>query len=145
MSRRHELSDREWARLEPLLPARQTHGRYYRDHRVVLNGMLYWLHTGVPWRDLPERFGPWQTVYSRFRRWSRTGLWDRLLATLQRDLDAAGQIEWNLWCVDGSNVRAHKAAAGAGARGKKPAAPRARRPRAGPLARRLGHQDPPGQ
>lgn len=140
--RRHELSDEEWARLEPLLPARETRGRYYRDHRIVLNGMLYWLHTGVPWRDLPPRFGPWQTVYSRFRRWSRTGLWERVLAALQRDLDAAGQIEWRLWCIDGSNVRAHKAAAGAAA-GKKNAAGRAGRPRAGPLPRRLGQQNPP--
>lgn len=73
--------------------------------------MLFWLHTGVQWRDLPERYGPWQTVYSRFRRWSRDGLWDRILAVLQRDLDAVGKIEWTVWCIDGSNVRAHKAAA----------------------------------
>lgn len=112
--RRHELSDAEWAQLQPLLPSVVTRGRYYRDHRTILNGMLYWLHTGVPWRDLPERYGPWQTVYSRFRRWSRTGLWDRILAQLQRELDGLGQIEWTLWCIDGSHVRAHKAAAGAG-------------------------------
>lgn len=137
---RHELSDEEWALLEPLLPAVQTQGTYYRDHRTILNGMLYWLHTGVPWRDLPERYGPWQTVYSRFRRWSREGLWDRMLAVLQRDLDAAGKIDWVVWCIDGSNVRAHKAAAGGG---KKPAPPRAERPRAGPLARRLRQQAAP--
>jgi transposase len=140
--RRHELSDEEWARLEPLLPARETRGRYYRDHRLILNGMLYWLHTGVPWRDLPPRFGPWQTVYSRFRRWSRTGVWDRILATLQRDLDAAGRIEWQLWCIDGSNVRAHKAAAGAAA-GKKSGPGRAVRSRVGPFPRRLGQQNSP--
>src|SRR5690349_15939027 len=117
MVRRHELSDAEWARLVPLLPPRQTRGTYYRDHRTILNGMLYWVHTGVPWRDLPERYGPWQTVYARFRRWSREGLWERILQTLQRELDAAGQIEWTLWCIDGSHVRAHKAAAGAGKKG----------------------------
>lgn len=65
MQRRHELSDEEWAKLAPLLPPRKTAGRYYRDHRQILNAMLYWLHTGVPWRDLPERYGPWETVYSR--------------------------------------------------------------------------------
>ena len=80
MVRRHELSDEEWALLEPLLPPRETRGRPFHEHRLILNGMLYWLHTGVPWRDLPERYGPWQTVYARFRRWSRDGLWDQLLA-----------------------------------------------------------------
>jgi transposase len=68
---RHELSDAEWARLVPLLPLRQTGGRPYQDHRRVLNGMLWILHTGAPWRDLPERYRPWRTVYSRFRRWLR--------------------------------------------------------------------------
>lgn len=112
--RRHELSDEEWALLEPLLPQLQTPGRHYRDHRTVLNGMLFRVNTGIPWRDLPERYGPWQTVYSRSRRWARTGVWDRMLQALQTRLDAAGNIDWSLWCVDGSNVRAHQAAAGAG-------------------------------
>lgn len=138
--KRHELSEAEWRRLEPLLPARRTAGTYYRDHRVILNGMLYWLHTGVAWRDLPARYGPWQTVYSRFRRWSRDGLWDRVLAELQRELDAAGRIEWSLWSIDGTSVRAHKAAAGGG---KKPAARRAYRSRAGALQRWAGHESAP--
>ncbi len=85
MVRRHELSDIQWVRLAPLLPPVRTRGRHYRDHRVVLNGILNWLHTGVPWRDLPECYGKWQTVYSRFRRWSRDGLWDRVLAALRRE------------------------------------------------------------
>lgn len=71
---RHELSDEEWALLQPLLPAIQTRGRRYQDHRRLLNGMLFRISTGIPWRDLPERHGPWQTVYSRYRRWSRSGL-----------------------------------------------------------------------
>lgn len=123
MQRHHELSDEEWARLRPLLPRTETPGRHYRDHRQILNGMLYWLHMGVPWRYLPERYGPWQTVYSRLRRWSRDGLWDRILSSLQRELDGAGSIEWELWCIDGSNVRAHKAAAGAGNRARCPRNP----------------------
>lgn len=140
MVRRHELSDEEWQKLAPLLPRVQTSGRYYCDHRKILNGMLYWLHTGVPWRDLPERYGPWQTVYSRFRRWSREGLWDRILSSLQRELDGIGQLEWELWCIDGSNVRAHKAAAGAG---KKSPPGRAHRSRPRAKSRRLRHQAPP--
>ncbi|WP_416136282.1 IS5 family transposase [Aquabacterium sp. A7-Y] len=111
---RHELSDAEWAVLEPLLPARKTAGRHYQDHRRVLNGMLFRVNAGLAWRDLPQRYGPWQTVYSRYRRWSRSGLWDRLLQALHSELDAAGRLDWSLWCIDGSNVRAHKAAAGGG-------------------------------
>jgi transposase len=126
--RRHELSDAEWALLKPLLPPVRTRGSCYHDHRTILNGMLFRINTGIPWRDLPERYGPWQTVYSRYRRWTRNGLWDQILAALQRRLDAQGSIEWSLWCIDGSNVRAHKAAAGAG---KKSAAARTRRPRIG--------------
>ena len=61
MARRHELSDAEWTLLEPLLPARQTRGRYFHNHRQMLNAMLYRLHTGLPWRDLHERYGPWET------------------------------------------------------------------------------------
>ena len=114
--RRHELSDEEWALLEPLLPGVKTPGRYYKDHRRILNGMLFRISTGIPWRDLPDRYGPWQTVYSRHRRWSRSGLWDRVLAALQRDLNASGQIEWSIWPADGSNMRAHEAAAAGGKR-----------------------------
>ncbi|HEX5387132.1 MAG TPA: transposase [Gemmatimonadales bacterium] len=69
--------------------------------------------TGVPWRDLPERYGPWQTVYSRLRRWTTRGLWERLLGQLQARLAEEDRIAWTLWCIEGSVVRAHKAAAGA--------------------------------
>jgi transposase len=144
MVRRHELTDAEWDRIAPLLPPVETKGTYYKDHRRVLNGMLYRLETGCAWRDLPERYGPWPTVASRQRRWTREGLWDRLLAALQRDLDAVGQIDWELWCIDGTHVRAHRAAAGAGKKhAGAPAAGRAGRPRAGPQPRRVQHEDPP--
>lgn len=83
---------------------------------MVINGVLWILHTGAPWRDLPGRYGPWQTIYSRFRRWQRDGTWEQILGALQRDLDAAGAIDWELWMVDGTNIRAHRSAAGA--RGK---------------------------
>ncbi len=80
---------------------------------MLLNGMLWRLKTGAPWRDLPERYGKWQTVYSRFRRWQRLGVWQRILTTLQREGDAAGELDWTLHFVDGSVVRAHQHAAGA--------------------------------
>ena len=111
--RRHELNDKEWAVLKPVLPHRLTAGRRYHDHRMVINGILFRLETGTPWRDLPERYGRWQTVYSRYRRWTRSGVWNRVLEVLQWELDGFGGIDWSLWCIDGSNVRAHKAAAGA--------------------------------
>jgi transposase len=114
MVRRHELSDAQWERLQPLLPPQQpTTGRPAHDHRLIINGILWRLATGVPWRDLPERYGPWQTVYSRFRRWQQAGVWDRLLAALQTEGDAAGHLDWSLHFVDGSTVRAHQHAAGA--------------------------------
>jgi transposase len=112
--KRHELTDRQWERLAPLLPPQKpATGRPNHDHRQVLNGILWRLKTGVPWRDLPERYGPWQTVYSRFRRWQRAGIWNRILAALQADADAAGQLDWDLHFVDGTVVRAHQHAAGA--------------------------------
>jgi transposase len=114
MVRRHELSDAQWERLRPLLPPQRPEtGRPAKDHRTIVNAMLWRLRTGVPWRDLPERYGPWQTVYSRFRRWQRAGVWDRVLAALQADGDAAGNLDWTLHFVDGTTVRAHQHAAGA--------------------------------
>jgi transposase len=112
--RRQEVTDEEWEFLQPLIPARiaQT-GRKPRDPRVMLNGILWILRTGAPWRDLPERLGPWQTVYDHFRTWRNAGVYDRILQALHIRLDQNGQIDWDLWCIDGSNVRAARAAAGA--------------------------------
>jgi transposase len=75
---------------------------------------MFWkLNTGAGWRDLPERYGTWQTVYDRFRRWQRDGTLQRLLDRLQLRLDQLGRIDWDTWCVDGSNIRAARPAAGA--------------------------------
>ena len=79
----------------------------------MINGILWILRTGAPWRDLAERFGPWAMVASRFCRWRKQGLWDRLLAEMQREADTTGQVEWEVHYVDGTNVRAHQHAAGA--------------------------------
>jgi transposase len=112
MPHRHELSDPQWERLEPLLPPRKA-GRRRGDDRRILNGILWKLATGAPWRDLPERYGPWQSVYTRFWRWTRAGVWDRLFAAIQQQADAARQIDWELHFVDGTVIRAHQHAAGA--------------------------------
>jgi len=111
--RRHELSDQQWDTIKVLLPTAKGRGRRPSDPRLMLNGMLWILRTGAPWRDLPERFGPWETVYARFNAWSQDGTFDRVLSCLQIELDSAGQIDWELFCIDGSTVRASRAAAGA--------------------------------
>ncbi|MER6589631.1 MULTISPECIES: IS5 family transposase [Micromonospora] len=81
--RRGELTDEAWAVIAPLLPeAGGARGRW-RGHRQVINGILWKLRTGAPWRDLPERFGPWKTCHERLRRWSADGTWDRTLAAAQ--------------------------------------------------------------
>ena len=110
---RHELTDDQWAWLQPLLPPQTPRtGRPGHDQRRLLNGIL-WIHaTGAPWRDLPERYGPWQTVACRFYRWVRAGVWDRLLAVLQQG-DHQGQLDWETHYADSTVVRAHQHAAGA--------------------------------
>jgi transposase len=115
MSRkRHELSDEQWEQLAPLLPAEKPRtGRPNRDHCMIVNGILWVLRTGAPWRDLPERYGKWQTVASRFYRWQKNGVWDRVFAQLQQMKDRDGQIEWEVHYLDGSVIRAHQHAAGA--------------------------------
>jgi transposase len=112
--RRGELSDKQWQRLKPLLPPQKPSvGRSSNDHRTVINGIVWVLRTGAPWRDLPERYGAWSTVSGRFYTWRKRGLWQRLLATLQQAADAEGKINWDIHFVDGSVVRAHQHAAGA--------------------------------
>ena len=112
--RRLDVTDAQWRRLEPLLPPEKPRtGRPNHDHRRVVSGML-WIHrTGAPWRDLPERYGPVGTVSSRFYRWCRAGVWDRILCALQAEADARGAIDWDLHFVDATIVRAHQHAAGA--------------------------------
>ena len=111
---REELTDEQWARLAPLLPPQRPRtGRPARDHRTVIGAILWVLRTGAPWRDLPERFGPWGTAYSRFRRWAATGVWQLVLDSLQRDAEARGELDRTTHYVDGTTVRAHQSAAGA--------------------------------
>lgn len=109
---RGDLTNAEWDRLESFLPPGGVRGGRWSDHRRVINGVLYRVRTGVQWRDLPERFGPWETVYKRHRRWSADGTWRKLLSRIQAAEDAAGSIDWEV-SVDSTAVRAHQHAAGA--------------------------------
>jgi transposase len=108
VTRSAELSDLVWSRIEPVLPSSNgVRGRPFRDHRQVVEGIVHRYRTGVAWRDLPERFGPWQTVWKRHHRFAIDGTWDRLLAAIQADADAAQRIDWDV-SVDSSVVRAHQ-------------------------------------
>ncbi|MEU2049004.1 IS5 family transposase [Streptomyces diastaticus] len=109
--RRHELSDAEWDFVRPLLPE-SLRGRKRLDDRRVLNGIVWKFRTGTAWRDVPERYGPWATLHTRFRRWAADGTFDRMLRAAQAKADAAGDIDW-LVSVDSTVVRAHQHAAGA--------------------------------
>jgi Transposase and inactivated derivatives len=112
---RYELTDEEWGLIEHLFPGRrERRGRRPRPPREVLNALFWLLRSGSPWRDLPERYGPWQTIYHHFSTWRKNGVFDRMLEALHIRLDQCGHIDWDLWCVDGSSVRAARAAAGAG-------------------------------
>lgn len=114
--RRGELTDAAWAVIEPLLPEPAKARGRWRDHRQVINGILWKLRTGAPWRDLPERYGPWKTCHERLRRWSADGTWDRILAAAQVH-DDGQPVQWTI-SVDSSVVRAHQHAAGARKKGE---------------------------
>jgi transposase len=109
---RGEITDKAWEQIALLLPDNGRRGGQWSEHRKVVNGILWRLRTGAPWRDLPSCYGPWQTCYDRFVRWRRDGTWDRLLAHVQTKSDAVGEVEWEV-SVDDTVVRAHQHAAGA--------------------------------
>jgi transposase len=112
---RFDLTEQEYASLEAFLPLERSgqSGRPFRSHRQILNGIL-WIHrSGAPWRDLPDHYGPWTTVYGRFRRWCQEGLWATILNRLHARGRRLGRIDFEFAAVDGSVVSAHKAAAGA--------------------------------
>ena len=112
--RRGDLTDAQWRHLEPRLPPEKPRtGRPNAPHRRIIDGILWILRTGAPWRDLPEHYGPVGTVSSRFYRWRTAGVWDRILAALQSETDARGEIDWDLHYVDATIIRAHQHAAGA--------------------------------
>jgi transposase len=112
---REELTDEEFAVIAPLLPPERSgkRGHPYQSHRQVLNGIFWVLRTGAPWRDVPERYGPWSTAWDRFRRWRNDGTWQRIVDALQAQARKRGLVEFDFSAMDGSVVRAHKHAAGA--------------------------------
>ena len=107
--RRHALSDEQWARIERILDASRPGPKSRIGDREFINAVLYRAKTGIPWRDLPERFGPWKSVYNRFNRWSQAGIWEVMFAALSVELDEDDE-EGSI--VDATIVRAHLDAAG---------------------------------
>src|SRR5260370_39543017 len=111
---RRDLSDQQWSRLVSILPPQKPHtGHPNNDHRPIINGMLWVNRTGAPWRDMPERYGKWTTISSRFYRWQKAGIWQRILDTLQSQANSQGKLDWDIHYVDCTVVRAHQHAAGA--------------------------------
>lgn len=108
MDREALLNDAQWALVEPLLPPQRSgKGRPMRDHRQVVEGIIYRYRCGIAWRDLPPSFGPWKTVWKRHRRFSSDGTWDKVLAALLARADDAKEIDWTV-SVDSTINRAHQ-------------------------------------
>ena len=102
---RYDLTDFEWSIIEPLLPTKRR-GVKPKKNRLVIDGIFWVLRTGAPWRDLPERYGPYTTVYNRFNRWRKAGIWDRLMDAIVKSHDGKVQM------IDSSIVRVHQHASG---------------------------------
>ena len=106
--RRYGLSDAQWEAIKDQLPGRQGHvGVTARDNRLFVEAVVWKYRAGVPWRDLPERFGDWKNIHRRFSRWAQSGVWDRVFAALTRDRNNEYLM------IDSTIVRAHQHAAGA--------------------------------
>ncbi len=103
---RHALTDAQWRRLQRVLPKQKAGPRAERGDRLLIEAVLFRAKTGLPWRDLPERFGPWKSVYNRFSNWAKKGHWATIFKELRLEVDEIGSI------VDGSVVRAHQDASG---------------------------------
>ena len=111
---RHRLTDKQWACIEDVFPPTARTGRPPRDRRTIVDGILWILRTGSPWRDLPEEFGPWATVWDLFDKWNADGTLDQLLSKLRAARIDAGKVDQRLWCIDGTVVRAARCAGGGG-------------------------------
>lgn len=108
---RYDLSESEWNMIEDIFPVNSDRrGRPWKEHRSMLNGIFWILRSGAPWRDLPERYGKWKTVYDRFMRYHRNGTLDKILDRLTLKLDEEGKIDWDLCSIDGTNIRANRSA-----------------------------------
>lgn len=114
---RNRLTDEQWELIADHFPPPATLGRPQADRRNIFDGILWIVRTGAPWRDLPEEFGPWQTVYHHFNDWSSNGLLHEILSTLMDTMSEDGAFDHELWSIDGTIVRAARCAAGGGKRG----------------------------
>lgn len=113
---RYDFPDDAWTLIFPMLPPERgtsRGSRPYFAHRQVMNGIFWVLCSGAPWRDLPERYGHWKTIYNRFNRWSKAGVMNNIFNKLLQILDEKELVDWDVIALDGSNIRALKAAAGA--------------------------------
>jgi len=112
---RHRLTDEQWELIADLFPAPAKTGRPPTDRRQVVDAILWIMRAGAPWRDLPEDdHGPWETVYGLFNAWNADGTLDKILHRLQANMIDAGDLDEQLWCIDGTIVRAHRCAGGGG-------------------------------
>jgi transposase len=114
---RHRLTDAEWECIEDLFSPPSRMGRPPRNRRDIVDGILWILRAGSPWRDLPEEFGPWATVWDLFDKWNGDGTIDEIRRRLQAARIADGAIDEELWCIDGTSTRAARCAAGGGKKG----------------------------
>jgi len=115
MNRRYALRDDQWQRIEALVPGRAGHvGVTARDNRLFVEAVLYRYRAGIPWRDLPERFGDFRVVHTRFSRWARSGVWERLFNALSEEADNEYAM------IDATIVRAHQHSAGAKKKSRRP-------------------------
>ncbi|MFP5300635.1 IS5 family transposase [Cobetia sp. SIMBA_158] len=117
MAGRYEISDSQWQLIEDIVSPAQSMGRPRKDDRQKLNGIFWALCSGAKWRDLPERYGPWSTVYARFRQWRDDGTFEAVLSRLQLRLREDGLMDLETWMIDSTAVRATRASAGGGKKG----------------------------
>ncbi len=111
---RHRLTDEQWDCIADIFPPPAKTGRPPSDRRMIVEGILWIMRTGSPWRDLPDEFGPWGTVWDLFDAWNADGTLDEILSRLRAMYVDAGKIDEELWCIDGTTVRAARCAAGGG-------------------------------
>src|SRR3982750_2608177 len=109
---RHHLTDEQWDLIADLFPPPATTRRPQRPRRQIVDAILWILRTGAPWRDLPEEFGPWATAWDLFDKWNADGTLDAILSRLQAARMDAGEMDGELWCIDGTVVRAARCASG---------------------------------
>lgn len=114
---RHRLTDQQWELIADVFPEPAATGRPPVNPRKMMEGILWRLRTGSPWRDVPEKYGPWKTVYNHFDQWNSDGTLDEVKRRLLRKIVDAEGLDTELWCVDGTVVRAARCAGGGGKKG----------------------------